>query len=431
MDLTDTKILLSNYPKFQQHVPFQKVGGEETLEILYGYDIKVDNHQVTLQIMNDLIIAILTYDHVYIQGNNIWDVLSVFGSVNMVKLLRGNILHFIPNNELSPVMMRRSDGVWRPDFFGYPSGVGDGKSGSAFRAVQEEWGKIETTFYEKGIKGKEAQAFLYLIDEHKKVLDQKQIGELARKETFNDLKNKPFVTENSILRINDLGLTEFHQLNILRLHELNTVAITAGLLGADAIKTDGKISDLMNQKCTSAFSEKLKDGVASIQSVLHKKGFPDLGELFYNKVIDLEDILKLRNSLQGKIFRYWAMRDDYDEEQIQMDIMNSVHTTLGSKLSGVIRFMACSAIGLVSNITGIAASAFDSFILNRVANGWHPNFFLDDKIKASIDKCIKEKEKEEKQELLRQRFKGVGRNDPCPCGSGKKFKYCHGRDLRN
>ncbi|HPV59129.1 MAG TPA: SEC-C metal-binding domain-containing protein, partial [Rectinema sp.] len=20
-----------------------------------------------------------------------------------------------------------------------------------------------------------------------------------------------------------------------------------------------------------------------------------------------------------------------------------------------------------------------------------------------------------------------GRNDPCPCGSGKKYKYCHGR----
>jgi uncharacterized protein len=21
-------------------------------------------------------------------------------------------------------------------------------------------------------------------------------------------------------------------------------------------------------------------------------------------------------------------------------------------------------------------------------------------------------------------FKGIGRNDPCPCGSGKKFKKC-------
>ena len=421
MNITDTRILLSNYPKFQQRVPFQKDGSDETLEILYGYDVKVDNHQVTLQITNDLITAILTYDHVYILGNNIWDVLSVFGSINLEKLLRGNILHFIPDNELSPVMMKMSDGVWRPDFFGYPNGVGDGKGGSEFRAVQEEWGKIETTFYEKGIKGREAQAFLYLIDEHKKVLNQKQIADLARKETYNDLKNESFVTENSIMRTNNLGQTEFHQ--------LNTVAVTAGFLGADAIKTDGKISDLMKQKCVSAFSEKLKDGVESIQSVLRKKGFPDFGELFHSDVIDLDDILNLRDSFQGKIFRFWVMHDDYDEEQMQKDIMNSVHTVLGTKLSGAIRFIACNAIGIISTVSGIAASAFDSFILNKVVQGWHPNFFLDDKVKERIDKCIKEKEKEEKEALLRERFKGVRRNDPCPCGSGKKFKNCHGKDL--
>ena len=28
------------------------------------------------------------------------------------------------------------------------------------------------------------------------------------------------------------------------------------------------------------------------------------------------------------------------------------------------------------------------------------------------------------------RSTGVGRNDPCPCGSGAKFKRCHGRDPR-
>ncbi|MFM7645468.1 MAG: SEC-C metal-binding domain-containing protein [Sphingomonadales bacterium] len=22
----------------------------------------------------------------------------------------------------------------------------------------------------------------------------------------------------------------------------------------------------------------------------------------------------------------------------------------------------------------------------------------------------------------------MGRNDPCPCGSGKKFKQCHGKE---
>jgi uncharacterized protein YchJ len=25
------------------------------------------------------------------------------------------------------------------------------------------------------------------------------------------------------------------------------------------------------------------------------------------------------------------------------------------------------------------------------------------------------------------RFDGAKRNDPCPCGSGRKFKQCHGR----
>lgn len=28
---------------------------------------------------------------------------------------------------------------------------------------------------------------------------------------------------------------------------------------------------------------------------------------------------------------------------------------------------------------------------------------------------------------LQQRFAAVGRNDPCPCGSGRKFKACHGK----
>ena len=27
------------------------------------------------------------------------------------------------------------------------------------------------------------------------------------------------------------------------------------------------------------------------------------------------------------------------------------------------------------------------------------------------------------------RVQKVGRNDPCPCGSGRKFKNCHGKNL--
>lgn len=429
MNLTDTKILLSNYPNIRQEVPFGQVGGKEVIDIQCGYDIQVDAHQVTLQIANDLITAILAYDKVYIEGNHIWDVLQVFGSTYIEELLRADILHFIPDNLINPVMMRESDKIWKPSFFPYSSAVANEKGETVFKPVQDEWSEIEITFYHKRIAGKEVQALLYLIDEKKKVIEQEKIKQLTLKETLHDLKNEPFVTANEILRKNKWGQTEYHQLNILRLHELNTVVVTAGLLGANALKTDGEISVLMGKKCASVFADKLKDGVTAIQSILHKKGFLDLGELFYNQVIDLEDILKLRNSLQGKLFRYWAMNDEYDEAQMQMDIMNSVHTVLGSKLSGAIRFVACSALGLVSSIPGIAASAIDSFILNKILNGWHPNFFLDDKVKERIDKCIQEKEDDAKKALLIERFKGVGRNEPCPCGSGKKFKQCHGKGL--
>ncbi len=36
----------------------------------------------------------------------------------------------------------------------------------------------------------------------------------------------------------------------------------------------------------------------------------------------------------------------------------------------------------------------------------------------------------QKEAALEQQFNGVGRNDPCPCGSGRKFKACHGKRER-
>ncbi|WP_395104624.1 SEC-C metal-binding domain-containing protein [Actinomadura sp. SCN-SB] len=37
---------------------------------------------------------------------------------------------------------------------------------------------------------------------------------------------------------------------------------------------------------------------------------------------------------------------------------------------------------------------------------------------------------EHHSEDAKDEYAGVSRNDPCPCGSGKKFKRCHG-DPRN
>ena len=36
-------------------------------------------------------------------------------------------------------------------------------------------------------------------------------------------------------------------------------------------------------------------------------------------------------------------------------------------------------------------------------------------------------EREKKQETIKRTDAKVGRNDPCPCGSGKKYKNCCGK----
>ncbi|RIK68146.1 MAG: hypothetical protein DCC65_04320 [Planctomycetota bacterium] len=41
--------------------------------------------------------------------------------------------------------------------------------------------------------------------------------------------------------------------------------------------------------------------------------------------------------------------------------------------------------------------------------------------------AMKAQGQEQKVETIRRDEPRVGRNDPCPCGSGKKYKQCHGR----
>ena len=50
---------------------------------------------------------------------------------------------------------------------------------------------------------------------------------------------------------------------------------------------------------------------------------------------------------------------------------------------------------------------------------------------AVYEQSLPEQEQEEVVAVAEQPFtregNKVGRNDPCPCGSGKKFKQCHGK----
>ncbi|RME00289.1 MAG: hypothetical protein D6816_13920, partial [Bacteroidetes bacterium] len=46
---------------------------------------------------------------------------------------------------------------------------------------------------------------------------------------------------------------------------------------------------------------------------------------------------------------------------------------------------------------------------------------------AARAKAAAEGVSQRQQVTVKRQEAKVGRNDPCPCGSGKKYKHCHGR----
>lgn len=421
-----TKILLANYPKINQQASFQQVDGSDAIDIFTGYDIEVDPKKVTMQILSDLAIAILTYDQVYLLGSNIYDVAQVWTSDCIIALLREGIIKVIPDRELNPVLKKGADGNWEHGFFGYSNGFVDCTTNQS-HDFNHPFGNIENTLFQKKFPQQDINTLLYLIQDNASSIDSQRIVSLVENETSRDMLRAEFLTDQEFFRFNN-GRLEYNMISKLRLHHLNTLMCISAEKGLDGLKTDGAIRSIMDKKISSIIKpEAALDGVDAIRCITQQKGFPDIGPLLRYGILDLEDLLRLRGTFNGKMFRYWAKMDNYEEEQMRRDIVNSVHNVLGTKVSQAIRTLSCSLIGLLGPFPGVVSSAFDSFVMEKVAKGWHPNFFLDDNMKAMIDKKVSAENERMKQMELESRFKGVGRNDPCPCGSGKKFKNCHGK----
>ena len=427
-----SNIFITNYPRVSGYSTFLQEGSKNNiLEISYGYDYNVNSHEITLQIARDLITAILTFDKIYIEGYNIVNIIQVFGSDYLKELLRLHLLCIIPDQELNPVLFRKGE-KWEHGFFSYPQSHVTITNSGNIRSNKpiHKWSHIENWFDEHDFQGKEANTVLYLIDDNGvKIGDVNKITETINQETTQDIFCPQFLQDPNLYRIGKNGTLEYNLQGRIRMQELNKTAVLAATLHIDNIKTDAAIKDLLLRKTSSAFSKEFHYGIDALNHIEQQKGFPDLGKLFVDKIIDLDDILQLRESFHNKIFRYWINNTDYDEKKIRMEVMNSVHNILGSKICNPLRFLGTNIIGICGFLPGLTASAFDSFILDKISKGWHPNFFLDDVLKRRIDKCIEKNNQIKLKEKAANAFKGIGRNDPCPCGSGKKFKKCHGKIL--
>ena len=65
----------------------------------------------------------------------------------------------------------------------------------------------------------------------------------------------------------------------------------------------------------------------------------------------------------------------------------------------------------------------------HMTNAYQPNANeFQPEIRRQQEQAIEQSKSDDKKtEPIRNKAAKVGRNEPCPCGSGKKYKNCHGK----
>ncbi|HEY3932531.1 MAG TPA: SEC-C metal-binding domain-containing protein [Verrucomicrobiae bacterium] len=169
------------------------------------------------------------------------------------------------------------------------------------------------------------------------------------------------------------------------------------------------------------------DTISLFQKVLEEKRIPDFSRLYLAGILSIEDVLLFRDNIHGEKFRHWYLTTHYDSEKVHEVLLSK--NIPQSILTKWLRFIIPNAIGIANAPVGIVAGAIDSFIIDKIVGGWHPNIFLDDILKSEIDSRLKLHAEKTRRDSIKSRFPNVGRNDPCPCSSGKKFKRCCGEGL--
>lgn len=149
---------------------------------------------------------------------------------------------------------------------------------------------------------------------------------------------------------------------------------------------------------------------------------------------------------RGKLQRFWAVYFNTEKEIYAQLLKNPDEVVTGTvkELAEKYHVDLMTMVGFLDGINDSlkVANPIETMDENTEVNlGFDKELLYKNMVDAKADWLYELPEwnqifdPEKQKELYREQKKSgtivkghkVGRNDPCPCGSGKKYKFCHGR----
>ena len=404
------KIFLNNFPLASQHISADASDGKQ-VSILVGFEIPRTVHQIRKLVIEHVFNSLLVHDTISITANNLVFIIEAFGFADTIELLKLNYFELLDDSgAIYSVLKNKSQKKY--------------ETGTVHQDDAISWLERRLPEY----KPSTTHLNLTLLEVEKRLikLDHDEISKKVLKEVDYDFKNKNLTDHLSIRSKNRNEIENDDILKVLRLMQINSALVYASEIQTSNLFTDGAIKSVLSSKLSPIVLGSQKDSIGLINDITFKKGIPDLSELYLNKAISIHDFISIVENSNGTKFRKWLLSQEYNHDSVINELMKDRPSSDSPIIKGL-KFIVTNAVGLINPIVGLGASAIESFLLNKFLQGWHPNLFLDNTLMKQIDKKIEEDQQTRKKENIEKRFPKVGRNEPCPCGSNKKFKKCHGK----
>ena len=124
-----------------------------------------------------------------------------------------------------------------------------------------------------------------------------------------------------------------------------------------------------------------------------------------------EHLASMDHLRQGIHLRGYAQKDP--KQEYKREAFELFTTMLDTVKYDVIRLLTSVEVQSQEDVSSVEEQ-------RRAENSYDMQFIHNE---SSLDS---DQEEGHEQQPIRRSERKIGRNEPCPCGSGKKYKQCHG-----
>lgn len=373
----------------------------------------------------NLLISIFIHETTFIKTTDLFLLFKYLSVDRALRLLQSEAIQLVDDNGLDTGLIIDSDNKKFIGFFENSYMYPDLKQAEHFN---RSFDYLSFQVSKAPLPQRMKSVLLFNVEKRSHLLNVDETIEKIKKELDYDFSNKNVTQFLGIDKCTIENVKSDDLDKVFRLVKSNQGLLYSALLKSENLICEANASNDLKLKFSELFRVKQNQSVDSYHVLANSFGIPDFTDLVLQNILSIDEYLKLRQKRGAEKFRDWLFELNLNQEKaIEFLLRDASSSSNKSTLLKFLRWSFSNGISALEPITGVIYSAADTFVLDKLFNGWSPNLYLNNSLSTYLNKKVRNNEKKKSQATKEKYFGKIGRNEKCPCQSEKKYKYCCGK----